>query len=598
MNMRKWGMRTAACTGAACLLLVAAGCKEEAVRIETVPDGELIKSVATDKAAYKPGEPVKYEAVLNGNVGSRGKLLIRYKHLNEVVKEQTVSVSGEKAAWEWTPPSDNYKGYLTELLLKQDGKWTDRATIAVDVSGDWSKYPRYGYLADFHKLDEGEMQRTVDRLNRFHINGVQFYDWQYKHQTPIKWEGDKPASTWPDIANREVSFDTVKGYIDLLHGKSMKAMNYNLLFGAYQDAEKDGVKKEWGMFKDPLLQNQDRHPLPDSWASDIYLYNPGNLDWQNYLFAAEKKTFDTLPFDGWHVDQLGDRGALWDGKGKSFNLALTYKDFLANAKEKLGKEIVINAVGQYGQALIAKAPVQFLYTELWESYPEYKSLKQAIDENNKYGSSKLATVLAAYMNYKHADSKGEFNAPGVLLTNATIFASGGSHLEQGENMLAKEYFPNRNLTIPEALENQLIAYYDFLTAYENLLRDPSEEIKLAVTAGSELPISDTPKKGSVWSLAKQQANRAIVQLVNFTDATTMNWNDTDATQAEPKVRENVQLTIPSSEKVKAVWTASPDIHHGAPVALDFKQENGQLSITLPELKYWDMVVLEYKGDSK
>jgi dextranase len=597
MTSKRQKLSAAVCLTALGLLLAATGCKRAEVRIETVPDGADIASLATDRAAYKPGERVRFTARLQETAPS-GKLVVRYKHLNETIGEDSISVKSGRAEWEWTPPTADYRGYLAEVLLSQDGKWTDRATMAVDVSSHWAKYPRYGYLADFHQMQEAELEKTVERLNRFHINGVQFYDWQYKHHQPIKWQGDRPAAVWPDIAGREVAYETVRRYIDRLHERGMQAMNYNLLFGAYANAQQDGVKPEWGLFKDPLGQNQDRHPLPDSWESDIYLYNPANPDWQKYLFTAEQKTFETLPFDGWHVDQLGDRGALWDSTGESVRLAQTYPGFLANAAAALGKQLVMNAVGQYGQPLIAQTPVQFLYSEVWEAYPEYRGLKQVIDENNRYGKGKLATVLAAYMDYKHADAKGEFNPPGVLLTDATIFASGASHLEVGENLLAKEYFPNRNLSIPAELESQLIVYYDFLVAYENLLRDPGEEQQLEVTAGGGLSVSSSPQKGKIWALAKEQTGRMVLQLVNYTDAVKMNWNDTDATQAEPALRKDVELSVtePAGRKVKAIWTATPDALGGAPVSLTFKREGGKLVFTVPQLKYWDMIVLDYEGD--
>ena len=53
------------------------------------------------------------------------------------------------------------------------------------------------------------------------------------------------------------------------------------------------------------------------------------------------------------------------------------------------------------------------------------------------------------MNYNRADNTGEFNTPGVLLTDAVMFALGGSHLELGDHMLCKEYFPNDNLEMDE-----------------------------------------------------------------------------------------------------------------------------------------------------
>ena len=66
----------------------------------------------------------------------------------------------------------------------------------------------------------------------------------------------------------------------------------------------------------------------------------------------------------------------------------------------------------------------------------------------------MNTVFAAYMNYNKADNRGEFNTPGILLTDAVMFALGGSHLELGgDHMLCKEYFPNENLTMSEEAEN-------------------------------------------------------------------------------------------------------------------------------------------------
>lgn len=579
---------------AVCAAVLATGCtNQEAIRVKTVADGNLFKQVATNKAIYKPGEAVKFDVTLQQPV-SKGTLVVRYKHLSEMVKTEELSVQGEQLSWDWTPPQADGKGYMAELMLKQDGKWVDHTNIAVDVSSDWGKFPRYSYLADFPQMDSQAMSEVINRLNRFHINGIQFYDWQYKHQMPVKWENGKPADSWQDIANRPVSFETVKGYIDLAHKRNMKAMNYNLLFGAYADAEQDGVKKEWGLYKDPLHERQDKHPLPDSWASDIYLFDPSNPEWQNHLFQEEKRTFSVLPFDGFHVDQLGDRGPLWRYNGKSINLAATYGDFLEKAKQSLNVDLVMNAVGQYGQGSIAQGPVKFLYSEVWEGHPQFRHLKEIVDQNAKYGKYQYNTVLAAYMNYKLSNSAGEFNTPGVLLADAVMFAIGGSHLELGENMLSKEYFPHKNLKIPAVLEKQLVTYYDFLVAYQNLLRDGAQETSLEVIAGSPgIQLSKTADKGKIWSFSKEKNGKDIVHFINFTDATTMNWNDTDGKQAEPQQIDSVTITVNSAKKAKRVWLASPDYHDGSPVMIDFKQENDLIHMTMPYLKYWDMVVIEY-----
>ncbi|TFE31534.1 glycoside hydrolase family 66 protein [Cohnella luojiensis] len=589
---------------------VTAGCSQgdkEPIRADRLQLNEttaVLGAVSTDKAAYKPGETVRFEMSLK-RADASGELVVQYRHLGEMVDRSVIKLKAglDHAEWTWNPPEEDYQGYMTEIYWREDGVVREHANIGVDVSSDWGKFPRYGYLADFGKMTADQQKEIVARLNRFHLNGVQFYDWQWKHHVPLKLDQDgKPAAEWPDIAGRATSFNTVKGYIDLLHERGIKAMNYNLLFGAYDDYEQDGVKPEWGLYKDRLHANQDRHVLPDSWESDIQLMDPGNGDWLDYLFGEEKKTFERLPFDGWHVDQLGNRGNLFTFDGKPVTLMLSYGEMLKKAKQAIDVDYVMNAVDQYGQALIAKSPVKFLYSELWDSYPGYKDLKRVLDGNRELTEGRLNTVLAAYMNYGIADRAGEFNTPGVLLTDAVIFASGGSHIEAGENLLAKEYFPNRNLRIPPKLEESLISYYDFMTAYQNVLRGGVEEAagtKVAMATGSagdsSLAVSAEAEGGKVWSFVKKKDNRLIAHFINFSEATTMQWNDTLGSQAEPKARNNVSVVIPSTQEISRAWMATPDAYGGSPIELPFESVYGGVSVSLPTLKYWSMVVLESKG---
>lgn len=575
------------------MTVFAAGCQDkQEIQADQVTSLGVAEFLATDKAAYRPGETVKFSLRLKEAAGDM-TIRVQYRHLGEVIGDQQLQAAGDKAEWEWTPPADDFKGYMAEVFVANKETVVDHLNIAVDVSSDWSKFPRYGYLADFPKLGREQMENVIERLNRFHINGIQFYDWQYKHHDPLKLEGGKPAAEWADIANRPVSFDTVKGYIDLAHSKNMKAMNYNLLFGAYADAEKDGVSKEWGLFKDRDQTEQDNHPLP-GWASDIMLYDPANPDWQNYLIGKEKGVFQHLPFDGWHVDQLGGRGTLWNAAGKAVELPQAYVSFLKSAKQQLDVHYVMNAVSQFGQGLLAAlAPLDFLYTEVWSDFPEYSSLKEIIDRNGDFSGNRLNTVLAAYVNYDYSNYGAMFNAPGVLLADAVIFASGGAHLELGENMLSKEYFPHKKLSVSPDLEKQLIGYYDFLAAYQNVLRDGLQPAQLKMESEAGGPsISAEAKQGHIWSFAKKKNNSYIVHFINFTDATTMNWNDNEGNQAEPQELKDVAVSFHTDQKVNGIQFASPDYYNGSMVSVPLEQKDGKVTFKLPKLKYWDMVMID------
>jgi dextranase len=572
------------------------GCsKENPVVSESIESGNALADIQTDKAIYKPGDQVSFSLSLNKELDDT-KLNVVYKHLNKTISEQEIDINGKKeVSWNWNTPKEDYQGYMVEILLNKGKEPIDHINIGVDVSSDWSKFPRYGYLADFYEMEKAEQEMVIKRLNRFHINGIQFYDWQYKHEKPLKMENGQPATSWPDIANREVSKQTVENYIELAHEKNMKAMNYNLLFGAYDNAEQEGVSKEWGLFKDPFHEEQDMHPLPENWASDIHLYDPSNPEWQDFLLKSEKEVFDHLKFDGFHVDQLGDRGTVWNYQGDKVELAATYAPFLQKAKEELGVPLVMNAVSQFAQMYLAtQAPVDFLYAELWDGHPSYQHLKDVIDQNNNFSKGKFNTVLAAYMNYDLSNSIGKFNAPGVLLTNSVIFASGGSHIELGENMLSKEYFPHKKLEITKELNEQLIKYYDFMVAYQNLLRDNVTEKDISVNSENGLEISEKPEQGKVWSFAKVKDGQDIVHLINFKDANSMEWRDNEGTQPEPKLQKEVTVSIAADKKVENVWMASPDLYNGSAIDLKFKQKDGQVSVKLPSLKYWNMIVLDFK----
>ncbi len=238
-------------------------------------------------------------------------------------------------------------------------------------------------------------------------------------------------------------------------------MAYNLIYGAYEDAEIDGVSNEWRFFSDRNHMYPDKHDLPDTWASDIYLMNPNNELWQNHLIFETSEAFRAINFDGWHVDQLGDRGTRYDYNGNQINLEDGFRNLLTKAKDSLKCPLVMNAVNQYAQSSIASTSVDFLYTEVWEPYTTYDKLAKIILDNDNLSNNNLKTILAAYIHKEISDTPGQFNTSAVLYANAVIFAFGGVHLELGEHMLSNEYFPSNNLTISADLKEQLIKYYDF-----------------------------------------------------------------------------------------------------------------------------------------
>ena len=478
---------------------------------------------------------------------------------------------------------------MVQLRLLQNNMVVDSSSIAIDVSSNWKKFPRYGYLSAYPYTNDTDRQQLFTALNRYHLNGLQFYDVNHKHHDPLAGTLHQPDTIWNDIANRPTYLSTVLPYIDLAHASNMMAMNYNLLYGAYQStAVADGVLPQWGIYSDQNHQNLITYNLPASWASNLQVENSADTGWQNYLFVNEKRLFQTLPFDGWHVDQLGSQGTVYDYNGQQVDLAASFGSYLQHASAKLGLPLVMNAVTNYGQQQISTAPVEFLYTEVWPPYTTYNDLVTLIHNNNQYGNNNLATVLAAYMDRGISGSPGNFNEAAVLLTDATIFAAGGSHIEMGEHLLGNEYFPNENLSMSCDLQQSLVKYYDFMTAYENLLRDSISSSPVSIQSTGNLPLSNTASTGSIWTISTQ-----IFQFINLANANTLNWNDPNDNQTTPNTLQNIPLQFTPAQHVKRIYCISPDWNNGLPVEVTYTQTGATIAFNLPTIKYWSMVVVEY-----
>ena len=580
------------------VLTVSAACQKELgytgfVDQDAAASAEI--SLSTDKAVYKAGETVNFSA----SSMPSGAIYVRYKHLGQQLGDEQ-ALTGP--TWTWDTPVEDYKGYMAEIYQKSASGETVLATIAIDVSSDWSKFPRYGFLATFNEMSQESSEDVIAGLNRLHINGVQFQDWHWKHHWPLAQDKTtmEPLETYIDIASRNTSLQTLRNYIASCHKYGMKSIFYNLCFGALDDAGEDGVKDDWYMYKDQDHQTKDMHELGAPFKSSIYLVNPANAEWLSYIGEKTDDVYETLEFDGYQIDQLGGRGTLYDYYGEEIDLEAGYAAFINEMKQKQpDKDLIMNAVSSFGaDRIVGTGNVEFAYNEMWAGEDQYTDLRRAIEDNISYGGSDMKTVFAAYMNYDKADNIGSFNTPGVLLTDAVIFALGGSHLEMGEHMLCKEYFPNSNLGMTEELENSIITYYDFMTAYQNLLRDGGKFNNVTVTsADGSVNIKDwEPATGSIITLGKEFDERQVIHFLNFINANSTSWRDLDGSMPEPSVVGDFTVTIqlPSGKNVGSAWIASPDTDYGASRALAFSQNGTELSITIPSLKYWSMLVLEYE----
>lgn len=570
-------------------------CKENAP--EVIPDAPsnletpLFSNltISTDKAIYNPGDDVTFSTDISALPAG---VKVRYKYLNTVVSEAEVSTS----TWKWATPSNDFRGYIAEVYATTNSIETIYATIGIDVSSVWSKFPRYGFISKFDLLSDNEINSVITTLNRLHINGLQFYDWQNKHHKPLPITGGVPATSWQDIGGRTNYFSTIQKYITAAHTYKMKTMFYDLVYGAWDGAETDGVSKEWYLYMDNTHINRDFFALKAPFQSNLFLLDPSNTAWQNYMIDEVKNVYKYLEFDGYHMDQVGDRGTRYKYDGSFLNLSNTFKPFIEAIKTSVpAKYNVLNAVAQFGQQGIATSSTNFLYSEVWSPSDSYTDLVSVIKQNNILCNNTKNTVLAAYVNYDLAKTSSSFNTPSVLMTDAVIFAFGGAHIEIGEHMLYNEYFPSSSLAMKDDLKKSLVNYYDFAVAYQNLLRDGGTFNTITVAStDSKMTTSDWPcRNGKVAVFGKKLDNTQVIHFINFSNSTTQLWRDNPGIQVKPTLIKDAKLVLTIENTVKKIWIATPDFLGGTSRSLNFTQLGNKVSFILPELQYWDMVVVEY-----
>ena len=568
--------------------------------------GSFIANVNTDKAAYTPGTGATLYVDLTNSTALtfNGSVAVVISHLGSVttnLPSQAISNLGAHATaskvFSWSPPLADYQGYLITISVADTGSIVvDKGSSAVDVSSDWSKFPRYGYVSQFGAgLDA---YNTVWQLKNYHLNALQFYDWQWKHHIPYS-----PNTTWPDIANRTISRATVTNLIAAAHNYGLLAMNYNSYGMAYSNYLSDGsgVTLAMGIFSSATasLANQYNYSLPGSWATPrLYQMNNRDTNWQNFIYGQEQTVFTNFAFDGWHIDTVGQHTA-YDAAGNLFTLDDYNPDFINKAKAALGKRMTFNTVDAVGENQVAQsANVDVLYSELWAGNGNYADFKTRVDNARSYGSK--APVFPAYMNYNK--TSGNFNDAGIRLADAAIFACGASHLEIGDDtqMLRTEYFPENTVKMSAALKSTLRIYYDFLVGYQNLLRDGTVSASSAASI-TGVTTSTNGSAGSVWLISRKNLGNNILHLINLLNNTSASWRDLNGTYAAPSTQNNLTVKMYYSGIIGAgkLWWASPDTNSGAAMQLSFTNASDGggsfVTFTLPSLQYWDMVWLELAG---
>lgn len=599
---------------------------------------KMISDFNTDKSMYNPGDTVNIYVDIKNTTGkniNNGTVTFRFRHLeNEVSEPKTVTYNaisysadndnGTTAhiSTQWIVPNDDYKGYLVQAVCKdENGFVLDTETVGVDVSSSWTKFPRYGYLTDFDQY--ADTGKAIWTLKNYHINGLQYYDTQYRHHKPA------PDNTevWEDWAGKKIYGNTVHNYISSAKQANMTNMQYNMIYAATSNGNDgsnywdDGVDEGWGLWYSENNPATDSHgnSLKDkrftfnmgdtpTGDSTLYFFNLWNKGWQDYIFQKEIQSLNTFGFDGWHGDTIGEWGEMKTADGHYLRVKDTYTEFLNAAKQALGnKYVMMNPVGAQGIENVNRSNADILYTEIWPwdhdsegvQYNTYSELKKEVEQSRKESNGK-SLIIPAYMQKDWGiDHPGTyFNTGAVILTDAAVYSAGGSRLELGDEgkMLNHEYFPTENLKMSDELIDRERNMYDFVVSYENLLRDGQHETNNIVYVYNH-PHSSKDEAGKIWTSTKADDKYQIIQMINLMGVNDNQWANYDNSDKTPDTQTNVKVKYYYTKDINSVYVASPDPAYNSETRnlkiekKSYDDRGNYIEFTVPSLEYWDMIYM-------
>ncbi|MFW6136249.1 MAG: glycoside hydrolase family 66 protein, partial [Chloroflexota bacterium] len=423
---------------------------------------------------------------------------------------------------------------------------------------------------------------TMDWLARYHVNGLQFYDWMYRHEQLLP-----PDETFTDPLGRHLSLETVRRLIDAAHSRGIAAMPYAAVYAASPSFYRE--HPDWA------LRDAEARPIP--FGDDfLIIMNPApGSPWAAHLLEELDRVLERTAFDGIHLDQYGEPKHGYDAEGKGVALDQAFPAFIDATKEVVRRRrgetgaVIFNAVGNWPIETVAPSDQDVVYIEVWPPYTSYHHLHGLIVEGQRLSGGK-PVVLAAYI-----DPARERN---VRLIDALIFASGGYHIELGEPgmMLADPYFPNYG-QMSRALQRVMRRSYDFAVRYENILSLDTRDVTSAYAGKVLVDGVDPADEGpcnTIWPIVRESDRAIALNLINLLGVQSPEWDD--PLPDDPLAREDLAVRLYIDRLVTQVWWATPDGHDPAAQPLAFSRGRDTagpyVSFRVPSLRYWDFIVLE------
>lgn len=567
---------------------------------------------------------------------------------------------------------ENNHGYLVKIKVADVNNNTlGESSRAVAVESDWTKFPRYGIVGGSQDTNNSLLSKDADRyraalekLKNMNINSYFFYDVYKTATNPFPSDEARFKQDWNTWSGSEIDTQAVKDIVNQVHEGGAVAMLYNMILAENTNTGEAPAlpETEYAYNSDDRGYGAKGQPMSytvkipkDGKEEDVQIqryYNPTSKQWQNYIADKMGQAMKNGGFDGWQGDTIGDNEvysyADKDSNDPSKKHWLTegYAEFLRAIKEKLPNYyLTVNDVNGEQIYRLKDGNQDVIYNEIWpfggsalkdgRNQTEYGDLKARVDEVRKVTGKSL--IVGAYMegsekggSKRDAEAGKALQTDAVLLTSASIAAAGGYHMSlaalanqqneidggQGIGVLQTAYYPTQSLKTSSELTRKNNDYQQFITAYENILRDGVENDDAQVnTYNSEGKLLSTDAKGinghQVWTYGKKGNNFRTVQLLNLMGINS-DWKNEDGSEADKTPDEQTNLTVKyalgdvsmedAQRMANQTYVTSPDDWSksnmqkvSASVETD---ENGKpvLVINVPKLTLWDVVYISAEDE--
>ena len=405
----------------------------------------------TDKSTHTPGT----QATITAEASGDGTVHFSVSHLGVEVASGDATVENGKATWPYTTPGDNNQGYLV-TATGADGT---HAETALDVSSSWTRFPRMGYLSHFKPTAPAgtdgnttyesflfhQPQDYINKLSQdYHINALQYYDWQYRHEQPVA-TGDL-ENQWPLwYANTYASKKTISDYVTDAKNANIGSLAYSMAYAANDGYDTNAIKDEW------ILRNDDgsywRRGLGNQWwvstpegtpkpENHMTMMNVNAQGWRDYItdqYVAQK---DAFGFDGTHIDTLGQTMKK-DAAGNSVDLTDGLTALVNDTAAKTGTATGINLPDGAGTDKIGPSSASYVYTELWDHNETNQQVATYLQGARNAAGNK-PQIVAAYANNYDPTQSGHpavptQDGPRIEAESDQASVSGGVHILSGDD---------------------------------------------------------------------------------------------------------------------------------------------------------------------